>query len=399
MSENYEIKMKNILGDYYLCIGAYYNCLKLYRQRDEFIIKENDSEEIKKIKEAQMNDLLSNLGKVGEKALKYIIALQKVKIAPNEDLKSLESIYRGDNAMKHFAKQLGINIEDAEIQEIFNYKDYNNQKAHNFDYLLLIIEKLMPEQYSNIRSYILYNIQSQLLKKAIKDKKISKSFEFIRALILPNDVIKFGFATNYDGGKELPKSKQIKLKDYKKYGDIIKQSGDIFTRLRYYSNNPKDKNFNLDDVFQVISYFVHYIMIIHENNDNLDIDISESFALESSLKNKSLLYLSEEEIIEIFSLSIDLGTKIKLLFQSKEVKEFGCKLNGHGVYSTENVKQLIQLNLSSDDISDIIEANLQPRFVEYCLSNNIRFVAQMQDIYERYLSGENLSTIFHKIKR
>ena len=34
MSENYKIKMENIIGDYYLCLGAFNNCIELYNKRN-----------------------------------------------------------------------------------------------------------------------------------------------------------------------------------------------------------------------------------------------------------------------------------------------------------------------------------------------------------------------------
>ena len=185
MSENYRIKMENIIGDYYLCLGTFNNCVELYNKRESFEINNTDPDDIRKIKQAQIYDLMSNLGKVGEKALKYIIALQKVKVAPNEDLKSLEAVYKGDNAMRYFAKQLGFDIDNTDIQEIFDYKDYNNQKSHNFDYLFLIIERLIPEQFNKFKNYVLYDIQSRLMKDSIANGEIDASFGFVRAIIFP----------------------------------------------------------------------------------------------------------------------------------------------------------------------------------------------------------------------
>ena len=336
MNENYRIKMENIIGDYYLCLGAFNNCIELYNQRESFKISENDTEEEKKIKIAQMNDLLSNLGKVGEKALKYIIALQKVKIAPNEDLRSLEAVYRGDNAIKHFAKQLGIDLEDKNIQEIFDYNDYNNQKAHNFDYLFLIIEKLMPVQYQKIKDYILYDIQSELMSEGIEKGEIDASFSFVRAIIFPKFSIDAGFT--YDEEEMLPEKRIMNKKEYDIYREIIKQSGDIFTRLRYYSNDPKDIEFNLDDVFKIINYFVMYIKMIHENENNLDFDLDEYYARTQSFKNASLLYFSLEDINNIFGLNIDLKIKEELLFQGKKHRELGEEL-----YTYKMVEKLILL--------------------------------------------------------
>ena len=47
MSENYKIKMENIIGDYYLCLGAFNNCIELYNKRESFKINDMDTEETK----------------------------------------------------------------------------------------------------------------------------------------------------------------------------------------------------------------------------------------------------------------------------------------------------------------------------------------------------------------
>ena len=390
MSENYRIKMENIIGDYYLCLGAFKNCIELYNKRDSFKINDNDSIEIKKIKQAQMNDLMSNLGKVGEKALKYIIALQKVKVAPNEDLKSLEALYRGDNAMKYFVKQLGFCLDSSDIQEIFDYKDYNNQKSHNFDFLFLIIERLIPDQFNKFKNYILYDIQSKLMNEAIINGEVDASFSFVKAIILPKFAIEVGFT--YDDDEELPNRRKMNKKEYDIYRKIIKQSGDIFTRLRYYSNDPKDREFNLDDIFKTINYFIQYIEIIHDNGDNLDFNLEEYFALLQSFKHASLLYLSNDDIINIFNLNIDLRIKEKLLFQEKAYRDLD-----ENPYTYKMVQNLIQLKLSSDYIYKIINYNLAPRFVEFCLSNGIDDIDEMDYLYNQYINGENIKSLIRKI--
>ena len=391
MSENYKIKMENIIGDYYLCLGAFNNCIEIYNRRELFKINDTDSEEVKKIKQAQINDLMSNLGKVGEKALKYIIALQKVKIAPNEDLKSLEAVYRGDNAMKHFAKQLGYESDNEDIQEILKYEDYNHQKAHNFDFLFLIIEKLMPEQFKKIKNSILYDIQSRLMYEAVTKKEVDDTFNFVRAIIFPQFVLEAGFS--YDELEEIPNKRKMNKKDYDVYRKIIAQSGDIFTRLRYYSNNPQDKEFNLDYIFQIINYFIKYIQMIHANKDNLDFNLEEYFAKNQAFRNSSLIHLSNEEINSIFNLNTSLSVKEMLLFQEKKHVDLG-----ENPYTYQMVETLIQLNLSPAYITKIIEFDLSPRFVEFCLSEGIEDIQEMSDLRDRYIEGGNLPLLIRQRK-
>ena len=44
----------------------------------------------------------------------------------------MKHVWKGDNAMKHFASQLGLNLDSADVQEIFDYKDYNNQEGPTY---------------------------------------------------------------------------------------------------------------------------------------------------------------------------------------------------------------------------------------------------------------------------
>ena len=59
----------------------------------------------------------------------------------------------------------------------------------------------------------------------------------------------------------------------------------------------------------------------------------------------------------------------------------------------------MQLNLSYDHIDKIINFNLAPRFVEFCISNGIDNVYEMNDLYERYINGENLLSLINRKKK
>ena len=66
-------------------------------------------------------------------------------------------------------------------------------------------------------------------------------------------------------------------------------------------------------------------------------------------------------------------------------------------FSVENTCK--DLNLSSNYISKIIDFNLSPRFVEFCLLNGIDDVYQMSCLREQYIDGKNVQSLFGKKKK
>ena len=162
---NYEINKQKIIDDYYLCLGAFQNCNELYQKRENFEILKDDTPSQIGIKKGRKADLLSNLGKVGEKAFKYIIGLENLRTYPNQDLNNFEMLWKKPNALKDFAKKHGIDEDNPNFIELKNYYDENNQKAHNFAYWFLVINIIMKDISKKFEQYMIYMIQSDMWKE------------------------------------------------------------------------------------------------------------------------------------------------------------------------------------------------------------------------------------------
>jgi len=316
MKSNYDINKEKILDDYYKCIGAFINCCKLYQDKENSLIAITDKQEQAAIKKGMKEDMLSNLGKVGEKAFKYIIGLENLRISPNQDENAFESLWKKSSALKEFARKHGINENSEKILKLINYHDENNQKAHNFHYWFKIMHTIIPEISNKFEKYMEYNIQSEMLIKECKEKEEFKytyelNYEDItdlslafRAAIFPNLL-----ELNYESTPLIPEGiLTMMIRSRKK---AIKKNGDIFTRLRYASNNQNNIQFDINEVFNLIKNIIIFITMIHENNDNLNFDLNKSFAKYKAIEFKEQLGMSEEEINDIFSLDLT-GTELTL---------------------------------------------------------------------------------------
>jgi len=379
MKSNYEINKDKILDDYYKCIGSFKNCKNLYKRKSNYTIKKNDSEEDKKIKKGMQEDLLSTLGKVGEKAFKYIIGLENLRISPNQDETSFESLWKKSSALKEFAKKHGIADTNASFITLLNYQDDNNQKAHNFDYWFSVMNLLMKKVTEKFKKFISYTIQTEVLIKYCEENDefkyygvyIDSDYEELslpfRAAIFPNLI-----DLQYDNIPSLNEQEVSHMISLKRL--IIKKNGDIFTRLRYASNNPKNDSFNIDEVFELISIIIRFIKMIHENNDNLDFDLNKSYAKEQSLKYKYYLNISEEEINNLFNLEI-LGTDLALtVFETN--------------YSYKSIKKLLEIGVPKEDLRKVMREGLPARIVKQFFDRGIKDYRKMREMIDQYLDDE-----------
>ena len=376
MKTNYEINKEKIMDDYYKCIGAFINCEKLFKDRESYKIIKGTPKEEKLTKQGIQEDILSNLGKVGEKAFKYIIGLENLKINPNQDENTFESLWKKNNTLKEFAKKHGIKEDNKRLEQLLNYIDDNNQKAHNFHYWFLVIDTIMNTTRKKFEKFIEYTIQSDVLINYCEennefkylvdnedDQKEELSLAF-RAALFPNLI-----NVVYDNVPSIKESEMIKMIWLKKV--IIKKNGDIFTRLRYASNNKEHEKFRVEEVYEIINIIIRFIKMIHENNDNLDFDLDKSYAKEQALRFKEYLKLSEQEINDIFDLDI-IGTDLALIaFENN--------------YKKENIINLLNMGVKKEDLNIVISLNLTPRIINYFFKKGINDYIEMRELINNYL--------------
>lgn len=387
---NYEINMQKILEDYYLCLGTFVNCSELYANKESFQIVNTDTLEQIAIKRGREADLLSNLGKVGEKAFKYIIGLENLALYPNQDPNSFELLWKKVNVLKDFAKKHGIDENDPRFQELLNYNDENNQKAHNFDYWFSVMDLIIKDTSELFEKYMRYTIQSKMLIKECVENNEFKytyitNYEDRIELALPFRVAIFPnlLELRYDNVPSVPEAMlKIMIKTRK---ESFKKNGDIFTRLRYASNNPNHLKFNLDEVHEIIKNIVTFIQMIHENNNNLDFDLNKSFAKYKALEYKEYLNLPEEEIENLFSLDLT-GNELALTaFESN--------------YSYSSIKRLLDIGVPKQDIRKVMREGLYARSVEYFFNRGITDYSKMREYLDYFIENGDYPSSMPTLKK
>ena len=376
MSSNYEINMKKILDDYYKCLGAFKNCSILYEQHTKINKKNgNSTQEEIEIRKGMEEDLLSNLGKVGEKAFKYIIGLENLRISPNQDSNNFESLWKKNKTLTDFAKKHGINEDDEKLNDIFNYYDENNQKAHNFDYWYSIMNLTMKDISNKFETFMKYIMLNEILMEYCQENnefritnisKYSEANEIslpFRAAIFPNLI-----ELQYEHLPEISNT-QIKFMIDTK-NEAIKKNGDIFTRLRYASNNPTKQTFNLDEVYQIMNNIITFIQMIHEENNDLNFDLIKTFAKYKSLEYSNILNVSKEEIINLFSLNLT-GAELSLTIYENN-------------YPYSSLKRLLEIGVPKEDLRKAITEGLQPKIIEHFYRKGIRNFLKMRELIDYY---------------
>lgn len=375
MNINYEINKRKVLDDYYKCVGAFLNCCKLYQQRTNYIITKNNTEEEKLIKKGMQEDLLSNLGKVGEKAFKYIIGLENLNINPNQDENAFESLWKKTTALKDFAQKHGIAQTNPKFIELINYHDDNNQKAHNFHYWFCVMDLMLHSLSKKFEKYMEYTIQSKELIEYCQKRNEYRyvynfGYEFIDEISLPfrNAIFPHLIEFELEDLPFVPK-KDIELIKNNNL-EAIKKNGDIFTRLRYASNNTNNLEFNLDEVFELIQNIVTFINLIHYNNDDFNFDLNKSFAKIQALKYKEYLRVSEEEINNLFDLDI-IGADLALtIFETN--------------YSYSNIKNLLDIGIPISDLKSVMREGLQARTIKFFFEKGITDYRIMREYLDYY---------------
>lgn len=379
MKSNYDINKEKILDDYYKCIGTFKNCEILYKKKSNYKIKKSDSLEQQQIKKGMQEDLLSSLGKVGEKAFKYIIGLENLRINPNQDEESFEALWRKPKTLKEFAKKHGIEETHPKFTELLNYHDDNNQRSHNFDYWFSVVNLLMKNTSKKLENFITYSIQTKELINFCEENDEYK-YHYIyndddkEELSLAFRAALFPYLINlqYDNIPSISDGQMKKIIILKR--KIIKKNGDIFTRLRYASNNKSHEQFNINEVFELIDIFVKFISMIHENNDNLDFDLDKTYAKNQALKYKDKLNVSEEEINNLFSLDI-MGTDLALtVFETN--------------YTYKSIKALLDVGVKKEDIRKVMREGLTARVVNQFFKRGITDYYEMRRMIDKYFDEQ-----------
>lgn len=292
---DFEEKMNDIVSDYYSTIGKFNN-ISILLSLESYNINEDDSLETKKEKEGQKREILVDLGRVAEMAFKYLIKIRRMQLYPKElynDTVVKGSIVKGfkdkETLSAGVIRELGQKVKASrnDIDEILNFSSVG-PKAHDFSYLYLIIDKLMPD----IRD-LLNEIMSLRIKSINCVKVLSEyDYEYQEYIAFPNELLKE--SETIEGER-----KEI-IKQIQKRNETIFHSGDIFTRLRYYSNNPFDKNYDVDEVYNMVLGIIDFIKIVHLYNETLDFNPEVAFSYGILNKYHNLSRFEFDEFKQIY---------------------------------------------------------------------------------------------------
>ena len=391
--------VKDIEGDYTKCLGTFRNITEDMTKISRIKITKNDSEEEAAIKQGQFDEMLIRLGRVGELAFKYIIKKKQLEMFPNED-------YDQFNAEILFSKK-GLNkmlrkgfINQEQYDELNSFDDKNNQKFHNYIYLYSIIKNIMPHISNNINNLVDINIYRNVIDNYIKLRKRTNNDELEDSVEYSDEDLfncsllelcennksdvdtiewidisiftdNFAFAPYHEKDGHAKKIVMDVEDKISKMKSLVSDSGDIFTRLRYFANDYNiNQKYDKNDIKKIYLYMysvISYIKEVHKYN-KLDVSISRIGSLEQTLKYSNDLGQSKENIKYIFN-------------NYSELDDFYFNKLFHSGYSIgakrDELKELMELNkkynlsFSNHEIIFLLGNNIKPRVLERFFENGI----------------------------
>ena len=269
---DYDLKMKDILEDYYKMIDEF-DLISKTISNNNFIIDENDTEEIKRKKGNQKNKVLQDLGRILELTFKYILKLKRLELAdPQEPYISNNS--KNNNGFREketFPKPVvndlanRCHIPQSKVESDIYSVIGIDPPAHNFTYLYRIIEVIFPSINRSIKDFF-----GLTLKSRIAIEEIDDDFRRPEYTVFPEDI--------WVEHKDKKKIDEETLKRIQDRIKTINENGDIFTRLRYFANNPDNKSFNVDEVYELTRDVVNFAKAVHLNNEMINLDSNLLFA-------------------------------------------------------------------------------------------------------------------------
>lgn len=332
------LKNKDIENDFNSCIACFKNVQLLMKQISNTDYEKEEelfgSLEYEYIRRKQYDEIGMLLGKVCEFVFKYLIKIKHMEIYKNHtynDFSKTQALFN-TGSLKKLVELKYITQEDFDyITSHFGPQDKN--KFHNFTYLSMIVERLMPKTYENMKKYyILSYCAKQASIEYIENKRDNDNFidYYIKLeeLLFPNpDRIDQGESDEY-------------IKTMKK---VQSECGDAFNRLRYFSNNVEGKHYNIKLMYEYARSLVTFIMEVRNNEDNLLIDPEVLIARRQAIKYNEIIGLDNFEINDIFyhykynvqnkssDLRKDLGPMLLSGYEINEIDEINEKCKQYDI--------------------------------------------------------------------
>ena len=280
------------------CFSALNTSNDLIKNINDYKILPTDSEKERLCKEGCCDNILIWLGRTGELAFKYMLKLKIMEWEPNINYQAFQSHIKFLNSyLTHLTDKKHV-LKEEDKDEIINFGN-NTEKGHNYAYQNLLVEKLMGRVNQELKKYYSYKTQSyyilDLIKEEYKSGKIEKYGEsnYFETLIFPCEM------DDYLDNTTILNKAILKIRDKGK------AAGDIFTRLRYFSNNLNDaKNYSIDDIFNIFYYIktlTEFAEAIYDSGNDLNVQAEIINAKHMAKTFAKEFNRTPEEVEEIFS--------------------------------------------------------------------------------------------------
>lgn len=368
---DYNKKIEDAIEDYGLATARYrivYTILesKLFDSKDE------DSD-IKKFQNKKGKEsLMIDLGSIAEHSLKYYLKLKRIELFPDEEydngtknsFKEKMRITKG--TINEFISK--VHGTDADKIAIEAARSVDNT-GHNFDVVYTIIDRLFPTIKTKINEIIKLESLAQYGTYLIKELSLAKNgLENLEDL--PPDQKEY-IETKVHLISCFPRLcfKLIEGASYFKIGidsfiserktkreETIKNSGDVFTKLRYFSNHPDGYSYKLEELLSLANdlLLTDSVMRIYGNDLEANSDVAYAY----------FVLTNHPEYTNFSKVDLDYLFKHKKLKNNPEALCYCIFLNNN--LSIEDIKKIINdKSITSEDCNKIFLYNLDFKTINY----------------------------------
>lgn len=352
------------------------NDVKTGSPKDIFLSEEELTQKINTTKTV----LLTDLGRTGEFSLKYILLLKQMRDYPNQSIDEFVShpLYGiGDKASTRNIYRDIYGLDVSKIEAIEESKrNHRLQPLHDFDYLFEMLGILDTEIVDDIYTNLELCVKSDAAAKSNLADWIK-----VMSVCFPQ----YGYEDFLNINKDV-------IQTYRdEFVRIMHESGDVFTRLRYLSNNPNNKQYSLSDMISLLGYLTHYTKVVHEANyDDIDKDINVAFSKCKILDKKKDVIMAEapakgrEEFCrEQFTIErefLDKAFSIDRVINNRNLQE---AIGLRTFLSTDEVEKLLSSGYSDEDLYAIFSNSLGWEYLQLFHENDVSNVSDMIKIVMR----------------
>ena len=312
--------------------------------------------------------LLIELGRVGEYAIKYVLLLKQMNDYPNQTFEEfkLKAMYSlADKGVANtYINQYHMNPDTVATIRLAK-EQHQLQPLHDYDYLFTMLKVLHPDIVNNMHKVLELRIKRHIIAT---DSNLPTELKTHYSRF-PDKIVL--------GLTDLTEEELQQYKD--EFEKIIQESGDVFTRLRYLENNPNNKQYDLETTLNIIEYLVDYIKLVHEmNHDNLDTDITIAYRKECVINEKiheiSRSVPRKDYYDHCQAKLVEEKQRVEELFNIERIAN-NCNLQDAVFFrsslSPKEIKELFNQNYTDDDLYALICNNITEELIRYFKSNDI----------------------------